>query len=121
MKKIIFLAGLIGLVACTRQGAQLQFNQQGLKKLTGQPVSAVYQKLGKPEKIFHKYEKTYLVYSTTYQNYTMPVSQTYNNPGMQIENGEPGEMGFYSPAECQTIFETVSDIVQDVSTTGICL
>lgn len=121
MKQIIFLLGLFLLNACSNQAAQLQFNQQGLKKLTGQPVEDVYKKLGQPEKAFSKDGKLLLFYSTTYQNYTIPVSQTYNNPGMEIENGAPGDMGFYEPAQCLTVFEVVSGVVQRVNTTGNCL
>ncbi len=110
---IVFLLCLMG--ACSHQSAQLQFNQQGLRKLTGSPEEDVIEKLGEPAKSYTQDGQKFLVYTTTYQSYTAPIAQPYNSPGM------PSDAGFYTPETCVTVFKIVSQVVQDVTTTGNCL
>lgn len=115
MKKALYIILLCLIAGCSRQNAQLQFNQQTLRKMVGSPVEDVYQKLGEPKQTFVKDGKTYLIYNTMYQNYMVPVSQTYNDPGSSSQTG------MYIPQTCTTIFTIISSVVQSVDTSGDCL
>lgn len=117
--KTVFLGGCFLLIGCT--SAQLQFNQEDLQKMVGQPEQAVVQKLGQPDKNILKGNTTYLVYATTYENYTPPTAQPYQNPGQIMQSGVPGIMGYYAPETCITTFEIRNSIVQNVHTAGPCI
>lgn len=120
MKKYIYLTLIAGcLVGCT--DAKLQFDQASMQKLIGQPETEVVRQLGQPDKNIVKGNTTYLVYATTYENYTPPTAQPYLNPGQLPEVGVPGIMGYYTPETCVTTFEIQQSIVQNVHTMGNCL
>ena len=115
MKNILCIILFCLIAGCSRQNVQLQFNQQALRKMVGSPVEDVYKKLGEPQQTFLKDGKTYLIYNTMYQNYMVPISQTYNDPGSTTQTG------MYIPQTCTTIFTIVSSVVQSVDTSGDCL
>lgn len=115
MKKTLFIMLLCIISSCSRENTELQFNQQNLRKMIGLPKESIYKLLGEPNQTFQKEGKTYLIYNTMYQNYMVPISQTYNNPGSSRQTG------MYIPQTCTTIFTIVSSVVQSVDTSGDCL
>ena len=114
-KALLFILCFALTTACSRQSAQLQFNQQTLKKMRGSSQEEVYKQLGTPKQTLKKDGKTYLIYNTVYQNFIVPTSQTYNNPGSITQTGT------YIPQTCTTIFTIVLGVVESVDTNGDCL
>ena len=74
MKKSLYIILLCLIAGCSRQNAQLQFNQQTLRKMVGSPVEDVYQKLGEPKQTLVKEGKTYLIYNTFHPYENKPLN-----------------------------------------------
>ncbi len=121
MKKYTYLsiaAGLALLTGCST--ACQQFRQGELRDLIGHPQSEVVQLLGQPTKNIVDGNTRYLVYTTTYENYTPPESTTYMNPG-SLPSNVAGNIGHYSPETCVTTFEIRQSIIQNVHSCGRCM
>ena len=120
MKKSVYMMLTLGLL-CGCTAGKLQFDQEGLQALKGQPEALVIKELGQPDKNFVKGNTTYLIYATTYETFTPPESEPYLDPGALPEFGFPGMMGYYTPEACITTFMIQNQIVQKVTTLGNCL
>ncbi|MBR4931582.1 MAG: hypothetical protein IKZ02_00995 [Alphaproteobacteria bacterium] len=128
MKRFIVSSFILGslyllMIGCSRQSAQLQFNQQGLKNLVNQSQTAVLQKLGQPDKIIPQENGDILwVYTTTYQQFSAPVSQIYMNPENSVSQiNSAGLSSSFTPQVCVTTFTISDKIVKTVYTDGRCL
>lgn len=128
MKRFIVSSFILGslyllMIGCSRQSAQLQFNQQGLKNLVNQSQTAVLQKLGQPDKIIPQKNGDILwVYTTTYQQFSAPVSQIYMNPENSVSQiNSAGLSSSFTPQVCVTTFTISDKIVKTVYTDGRCL
>lgn len=108
---------------CSRQNAQLQFNQQGLKNLVNQSQTVLLQKLGQPDKVISQANGDVLwVYTTTYQQFSAPVSQIYMNPENSVSQiNSAGVSSSFTPQICVTTFTISDKIIKTVHTDGRCL
>ncbi len=121
MKKYTYLsiaAGLALLTGCST--ACQQFCQKELHDLVGKPQTEVVKLLGQPSKNIVDGNTRYLVYTTTYEDFSTPESSTYMNPG-SLPNNIAGAVGYYSPETCVTTFEIRQSIVQNVHSCGRCM
>lgn len=118
-RKLIAGAALFLLMGCT--DARLQLDQQSLKDLKGQSAESVKEYLGAPQRSYTENGKTYLIYTTTYENYTPPTAPAYLSPGQNVNPGMPGSLGSYAPASCITTFTVESNVVTHVQSRGNCL